>query len=72
MKLLVDFMCDTICLLISIMYLRLCSHMNHKLGVCSFSLTIFTGFFSVEIDFPTQRNRIIRLHLLIADKQVVT
>jgi len=23
--------------------------MNHKLGVCSFILTIFTGFFSVEI-----------------------
>jgi len=46
--------------------------MNHKLGVCSFSLTIFTDFFLVEIDLPTQRNCIIRLHLFIADKQVVT
>jgi len=46
--------------------------MNHKLGVCSFILTILTGFFSVEIDLLTQRSRIMRLHLFIADKQVVT
>ena len=46
--------------------------MNHKLGVCSFSPTIFTDFSSVETDLPKQRNCIIRLHLFIADKQVVT
>ena len=60
MKLFADFMYDTICLLISIMYLRYYSHMHHKIGVCNFSLAVFTGFFSVEIDLPTQRNHIIR------------
>jgi hypothetical protein len=44
--------------------------MNHKLGACSFSLTKVTGFFSGEIDPPTQRYHF-RLRLFIADKQVV-